>query len=76
LLEKAKDMKPSQVKEMQQVQMLLQLKKMKEIKELEKKAELEQDVTWKQFEELNKEMEDQIKLEEMKGRLPLPLKCD
>ena len=56
--------------------MLLQLKKMKEIKELEKKAELEQDVTWKQFEELNKEMEDQIKLEEGRLPLPLPLKCD
>ncbi len=59
-------MKSSQVKEMQQVQMLLNLKKMKEMQELEKTIELEQDGQWKQFEMLNKEMEDEIKLEELK----------
>ena len=66
LLKKAKGMKPSQLKEMQQVQMLLQLKKMKQLKELEKKIELEQDGQWKQFEELNKEMGDKLEMEKMK----------
>ena len=59
-------MKPSQVKEFQQVQMLLELKKMKEMKELEKKIEVEQDGQWEQFEQFSKEMEDEIKLEEMR----------
>ena len=66
LLKKAKNMKLSQVKELQQVQMLLELKKMKEMKELEKKIEMEQDSQWEQFERFSKEMEDEIKLEEMR----------
>ena len=59
-------MKPSTVKEMQQIQMLQQLKKMKQMQELEKHLEVEQDSQWKVFEKLDKEMEDQIKKGEVK----------
>lgn len=55
-----------ELREIQQIQMLLQLKKIKEMNELEDKITAEQDLSWKQFEELNNEMEDKMELEEIK----------
>lgn len=51
---------------MQQIQLLQQLKKMKQMQELEKHLEVEQDSQWKEFEKLDKEMEDKIKKGEVK----------
>ena len=66
LLSKAKKMKPGQLHEMKQIQTLQQLKKAEQMKKLQQQFELEQNKQWEQFEQLNKEMEDRIKSEEMK----------